>query len=121
VRLTVVPGRFAVSRLAAEDPVPAGLGQGLVSITRTADELSIVCAEAAAPAGARTEKGWTCLAVQGPIPFTATGILSSLLAPLAEAKVGIFAVSTFDTDSILVKEAQLREAVAALKAAGHEV
>jgi uncharacterized protein len=121
VRLTIVPGRFAVSRLAAGDPIPPGLGNGMVSITRTAGELSIVCAEAAAPVGARIEKGWICLALPGPIPFTATGILSSLLAPLAEAAVGIFAISTYDTDYVLVKEAQLEQAVAALKAAGHEL
>ena len=123
MRLTLLPGRFAVCRLDARAPVPTGLGdaRGFVSITRTADELSIVCAEAAAPPGAVTEAGWKCLALQGPIPFTATGILSALLAPQAEAKVGIIAVSTYDTDYVLLKEAQLGEAVAALERAGYHV
>jgi hypothetical protein len=121
MRLTILPGRFAVCRLGPQEPVPAGIADaGFVSVTRTADELSIVCVEALAPEGGRTEKGWKCLAVQGPIPFTATGILSSLLAPLAQAAVGIFAISTYDTDYVLLKEAQLGEAVAALKEAGHE-
>ena len=125
MRLTIVPGRFAVCRLPADAPIPSSVaGTSLVSITRTsrstASELSIVCPEAVATEGARTETGWRCVAVQGPIPFTATGILASVLVPLADAEVGIFAVSTFDTDYILLKEAQLDEAVAALKEAGHE-
>jgi uncharacterized protein len=120
VRLSVVPGRFAVCRLAPEDPIPAALLDArLVSITRTAEELSIVCPEELAPSGARGEAGWAWLALEGPIPFTATGIMSSLLAPLAEAKVGIFAISTYDTDAILVKQDQLAAAVAALEQAGH--
>lgn len=121
MRLTIVPGRFAVCRLGAGDPVPDGLGDRLVSVTRTAEELSIVCAEALAPAGTLTEAGWKCLAVEGPIPFTMTGVLSSVLAPLAGAQVSIFALSTYDTDYVLVKESQLGEAVAALKEAGHDV
>lgn len=121
MRLTIVPGRFAVCRFDAQDPIPSGIaGSNLVSITRTPDELSIVCAEALVPEGPRCEKGWKCIVVQGPIPFTATGILASVLVPLAEAAVGVFAISTFDTDYILLKEAQLGEAVAALKEAGHE-
>ena len=122
MRLTVVPGRFAVCRLGAQDPIPAPLlGARLVSITRTAAELSIVCPEELAPAGARCESGWAWLALEGPIPFTATGIMSSLLAPLAEARIGIFALSTYDTDAILVKQAQLEGAVSALERAGHTV
>lgn len=93
----------------------------LVSITRTAEELSIVCAEAAAPEGARVERGWACLVLEGPIPFTETGVLSGLLAPLAGAKVGIFAISTFDTDYLLVKHVQLDTAVTALRQAGHHI
>lgn len=121
LRLTIVPGRFAVCRFGPQEPIPSRVaGASFVSITRTADELSIVCAEAVAPEGGRTERGWKCIAVQGPIPFTATGILASLLVPLAEAAVGIFAISTFDTDYILLKEGQLGEALAALKEAGHE-
>jgi hypothetical protein len=122
MKLTIVPGRFAVVRLGPRDPIPAGLTEGaFVSITRTGDELSIVCEEGAAPAGTRVERGWACLRLEGPIPFTATGILSALLAPLAAVQVGIFAISTFDTDYVLLKHAQLDAAVAALEREGHTV
>ena len=122
MRLAIVPGRFAVCRLDPRAPVPAGIAEsGFVSITRTSAERSVVCAEADAPEGARVERGWACLMLEGPIAFTTTGVLSALLAPLAEAKVGILALSTFETDYVLLKEAQLGVALAALKAAGHEL
>lgn len=120
LRLSVVPGVFAVCRLDPAADLPREIARApFASITRTPEELSIVCEERLAPAGARREGGWRCLAVRGPIPFTATGVLASLATPLAEARVGIFAISTFDTDYVLVKEAQLARAVAALRAAGH--
>jgi hypothetical protein len=121
-RLRAIPGVFAVCRLGPDDAVPPGMIEGpFLSITRTPDELSIVCAEEAVPDGARCEKGWKCVAVEGPLPFSAIGILASLAAPLAEAQVSIFAISTFDTDYLLVPGAQLARAVAALEAAGHEI
>jgi hypothetical protein len=120
VRLRLLPGRFAVCRLGPREPVPAGvMDSGFVSVTRTAEELSVVCAEADAPERARVEPGWACLVLEGPIPFATTGVLSALLAPLADAKVGIFAISTYDTDYLLVKQAQLEAALAALEQAGH--
>jgi hypothetical protein len=122
LRLRIVPDLFAVCRLGPDDAVPPGLTAGpLLSVTRTADELSIVCAEGLVPQGARCERGWRCLAVEGPLPFSATGILASLAGPLAEANVSIFAVSTFDTDYLLVPGQQMALALAALEAAGHEV
>jgi hypothetical protein len=90
-------------------------------VTRTADELSIVCDEAAPPDGPRVERGWRAFKFGGPFPFEATGILASVAAPLAAAGVGIFALSTFDTDYVMVKEAQLDPAVRSLRAAGHEL
>jgi hypothetical protein len=69
----------------------------------------------------KAEPGWRALKLRGPFPFSATGILASVLSPLAEAEVPIFAVSTFDTDYVLVPEARLEKAVAALRAAGHTV
>lgn len=122
LRISLLPGRFAVCRLVAQAPLPPGMaGAPFLSITRTAGELSIVCAEALAPAPARIERGWRCLALHGPIPFSATGVLAAMANPLAHAGVGIFAVSTFDTDYVLVKQAQLAKALAALRAAGHVV
>jgi hypothetical protein len=121
-RLRVLDGRLAVARLAPGDaPPPWASSGGLVSVTRTAEELSVVCAEDAVPAGVRSERGWRALALLGPIPFAETGVLAALLAPLAAARVGIFALSTYDTDLVLVKEADLARAVEALRAAGHEV
>ena len=86
-------------------------------MTRTADELSVVCDEEQAPEGGRCETGWRCIAVQGPLPFWATGILASLAGPLAEARISIFALSTFDTDFVLVQESDLARALWPLLAA----
>jgi hypothetical protein len=118
--LDLLPGTFAVCRLATDAPVPAWTAGGpLVSVTRTADELSVVCGEDAVPGDVRCEPGWRCLRLAGPIPFTAVGVLASLLVPLADAGVAVFAVSTFDTDYVLVKDWE--PAVEALRSAGHEV
>jgi hypothetical protein len=122
LRLFVRPGRYVVCRLDASAESPAEVrGSAFASVTRTADELSIVCEERLAPYGSRCEPGWRCLALEGPIPFTATGVLAALLGPLAEAHVGIFSISTFDTDYLLVKDDQLEAAIAALRASGHHV
>ena len=121
-RLTLLAGRYAVCRLEAHAPLPAWAdGAGLVSITRTADELSIVCREERVPEGVRAEKGWRCLALEGPIPFSMTGVLASLSGALADAGVSVFAISTFDTDYLLVPEAELETGLAALTTAGHEI
>lgn len=96
-------------------------GPGLVSITRTVEELSIVCATARVPRGLPAQSGWRALMLHGPIPFSETGVLSGLLAPLAAAKVSIFAISTFDTDYILVPETQVEEAARALRKSGQDV
>lgn len=90
-------------------------------MTRTADELSVVCLEEAAPAGARVEGGWRCLSVVGPLPFSATGIMAALAGPLAAADISIFALATFDTDHLLVAETALSRALEALHRAGHRV
>lgn len=100
---------------------------GFVNVTRTEEELSIVCGTSAVRADVRAdersnvEDGWTTLMLVGPFEFHLTGILLNVLEPLAAANVGIFALSTFDTDYVLVKAAQLDDAVAALRTAGHTV
>lgn len=91
------------------------------SITRTLEELSVVCAEQVIPEGITSEKGWRCLKVHGPLDFSLTGILSSLLHPLAKANISVFALSTYDTDYLLVKEADLERAKVVLLEAGHQV
>lgn len=85
-----------------------------MSITRTADELSIVCAEELAPAGAKIQPGWRAFKVMGPLDFSLTGIIATLTAPLAEAKVSVFTMATYDTDYLLVQEKGLEVAIAAL-------
>jgi len=120
--LDLLPDSFAVCQLAADAAVPEWAAGGpFVSVTRTADELSVVCREDVVPGDVRCEPGWRCLRLVGPIPFTAVGVRASLLAPLADAGVGIFAVSTFDTDYLLVKDRDLDQAVEALRAAKHTV
>lgn len=122
LRLLAVEGAFAVCKLPGDSPIPDWAVAGsLFSVTRTADELSVVCDGAVVPAGVACERGWRCLRVAGAMPFTLVGVLASLTAPLAAAGVGVFAVSTFDTDYLLVKATDFEKAVAALRAAGHAV
>ena len=97
------------------------MGTGFFCVTQTADELSIVCEEARVPDGVRVEKDWVALKLEGPFPFSLTGVLSSFLQPLATAEIPIFAVATFDTDYVLMKREKLEEAIKALGAAGHEM
>jgi len=120
--LTVEAWKLAVSRLPSDAQVPAWAMRGAFqAIVRTPAELSIVCPADAVPAGVRAEKGWRCFSLAGPIAFEETGVLSSIAAPLAAAEVGIFAISTFDTDYVLVPGRQLEAALRALEAAGHRV
>lgn len=120
--LTLLPDRLAVCRLDCEAEVPGwAFSNTFFSITRTEDELSIVAAEERVPPGLACEWGWVCFKVEGPIDFSLTGVLASILNPLAEAGVSIFAISTYDTDYVLVKEEKLKEAQGALKSAGHTI
>jgi hypothetical protein len=120
--LSVLPGRYAICRLRPADPVPSWAGAGdFVSVTRTGEELSIVCAETGVPAGVDCERGWRCLKVAGPLDLSLTGVLASLAGPLAEARLSVFAVSTFDTDYLLVKETHLPSVVDVLTRSGHRL
>jgi hypothetical protein len=93
----------------------------LFSVTRTADELSVVCRQEVVPEAIVCERGWRCLRVGGSMPFTLVGVLVSLTTPVAKAGIGVFAFSTFDTDYLFVKAGDMPKAVAALRAAGHLV
>jgi hypothetical protein len=120
--LHLLPGQVAICRLAPDADIPTWAGGGpFSSITRTSDELSIVCAEGLAPEGVRCEDGWRAFQVAGPVEFSLTGVLAAIATPLAGAGVSIFVISTFDTDYVLVKEENLAKAVEALRAAGHRV
>ena len=119
MEIAVLPETLAVCRLPASDRIPSWaleLHEGFVSITRTPDELSIVCPQEAVPPDTQVEEDWRALVVAGPIPFEATGVLSALANPLAEAGIPIFAISTYDTDYVLVREKNLERALHVLHA-----
>jgi hypothetical protein len=116
--ITIQPDRLAVCRLDPDTPLPAWLFHAeshFLSLTRTREESSIVCPEDDLPPSlTRVERGWRALKLEGPIPFDETGVLAGLASPLAEAGVPLFALSTFDTDYVLVRERDLARAREAL-------
>jgi len=124
-KFSVVPGTYAVCRLPPDTAIPfwaSALG-GFTSVTRTADELSIVCEEAGVPASQpesfRGESGFVLLKILGPFRLDAVGVLAGIAKPLAGAGISILAIGTFDTDYLLVKRAQAAHAVVALTQSGH--
>ena len=122
VELSLLPERFAITRLAADLPIPAWATQGpFFSVTRTGDELSVVTELSVVPRGVPSERGWRVLRVHGPFVLSEIGVLAALATPLAEAKISLFAVSTLDTDYLLVASETLPAAVAALERAGHTI
>lgn len=123
IAFRLVPGEWAIARLPAAAPLPdwALLPGAFVALVRTAEELSIVAPAASTPADLPSvETGWSLLQLQGPFAFSETGILASFASPLAEAGIALFAVSTFNTDYLLLKTATLPAALRALAAAGHQ-
>jgi len=122
LELTLLPECFAISRLAPTATIPEWATHGsFFSITRTGDELSVVCELAQIPAGVQAQPGWRVFKVHGPFVLTEIGVLSALASPLAEAKFSLFAISTFDTDYLLVASETLSAATAALERAGHKI
>jgi len=120
--LSLLPERFCICRLPAQAALP-GFPEGAAfhSVTRTGEELSIVCVEKAVPPEARVERGFSCLKLEGPFDLGTVGVLARLSGPLAQAGVSIFVVSTFDTDYLLVRETQAATALRILEAEGHQV
>jgi len=117
--LSILEGRFAILRLEKGSEIPSWVyGSDFFSITRTQEELSIVCQErsipANIPADIRAERGWSCLKIEGPLDFGLTGILAGISRVLAEIGISIFAISTYDTDYVLVRETDLKRASEAL-------
>jgi len=122
LELDVLPGAYAICRWPAGDALPDWVNQGgFVSVTRTPTEISAVCAAEAVPAGAVCEGPWRIFAVRGPLDFGLTGVMASMASPLAEAAISLFAVSTYDTDYVLVRAGDLDRAVEALRSARHRV
>jgi hypothetical protein len=114
--------RLAVCRLEDDAMMPGwAMSEDFFSITRTGEELSIVCREVLVPEGIRAERGWRALRVGGVLDFSQVGILAGVASPLAGAGISLFALSTFDTDYLLVKEQDLGRAIEVLVAAGHIV
>ena len=110
--LSLVPGNFAVCRLSPNSDIPQwAIQSSFYSVTKTPEELSIVCAQEDVTEGVKSEQDWKMLQVEGPLDFSVTGIISSLACPLAEAEISIFALSTYDSDYIMVKQSSLKKAI----------
>jgi hypothetical protein len=120
--LAVLPSCFAVSRLGADEDIPKwALSGNFSSVTRTPGELSVVCPQELVPEAIEAVKDWKSLRVEGKLSFTLVGILASLTSCLAQVGISIFAISTYDTDYLFVRERDLSRAVAALRRSGHNV
>src|ERR1700683_4184014 len=121
LRFSQLPWRYAIIRLPPDSAIPAWATKGdFTSITRTADALSIVCPTENLPPDVPSPPRWICVKLEGPFPFSQTGVLLSFIRPLSESEIPIFAISTFDTDYVLIEEEFVRAALDVLKASGHE-
>jgi hypothetical protein len=117
-----LPGTYAIVRLAPDASVPEWAAKGeFTSITRTADELSIVCLADNLPRNVDSQHHWICLKLEGPFPFSQTGVLLSFIEPLSSNGIPIFAISTYDTDYVLIQEEFAGMALDSLQQAGHEL
>jgi len=122
LRFLQLPEMFAICRLPAEDGIPTWAASGILfSVTRTPNELSIVCPQANLPDRAPADRDWRCLMLEGPFELSEVGVMAAITRPLAAAGVSIFAISTYSTDYLLIKEEQLSQALTALAASGCEV
>lgn len=123
ITLTVLPATYAIARLDATSALPqwATHNAGFFSLTRTADELSVICNEAHLPSAVKAERGWRIFKLEGPFDFNQVGIFKQVLDPLAEARIVIMAISTHDMDYVMVKGAQFEPAITALTRYGHIV
>ncbi|CAN5814257.1 ACT domain-containing protein [soil metagenome] len=117
--LVAMPGAYTVCRFDPSAPVPAWVAGPFTSITRSSNELSVVCRADRVPAEVPGEDGWRCLYLDDTFDLSQVGVIRSVIEPLADAGVAVFTIATFDTDYVLVR--RFEAAVAALRAAGHEV
>ena len=121
MNLTIVPGEYAVCRLGPDASLPELDHDAFFSVTRTADEMSIVCDVRSVPDGVECEAEWRILKIEGPLDFDLVGVLAAIASPLADAKVSVFAISTFETDYVLVRTCDLGRAVETLRSTGQTV
>jgi uncharacterized protein len=120
--ISVLPDLLAIARLEVDEETPEwAVGTGFLSITRTPDELSIVCAVDRVPEKVHASRGWRALKLEGPFDLDLVGVLVSVAVPLAQAGVGILPIGSYDTDYLLVRARQLNEAVKSLVQAGFDV
>lgn len=120
--LRVLDHSFSIHRLAPGARIPATVtASSFHWIARTDEETSIVCPSSLTIPGARTEAGWSCIKVAGPIDFAVTGLLADLSRVLADAGISVFALSTFDTDYLLVPSSRIDEAAAVLRRTGYKI
>ena len=121
MKLQKISGLYSILKLASDAKIPEwALQSDFFSISKSSEELSIVCQEKLVPININANKSWSLIKVIGPLDFSLTGILNLITQPLAEEKISIFAISTFDTDYLLVKQDRSEKAVAVLKARGFE-
>jgi hypothetical protein len=121
LKFSRMPGQFAVCRLPPDAQLPGWAWSApFSSVTRSKDELSIVCSANSVPEEHQPKSPWVCFKIEGPFSFSEVGILASVICPLAEKGVPIFAISTFDTDYVLVGEEHAGIALQILRDAGHE-
>ena len=122
MQLYALDDLYAVVRLEPDADIPSWARSGhFWSVTRSDSELSVVCPQEQVPSDASAERGWCAFEVAGPLDFSLTGVVASLVTPLADEDIPLFVVSTFETDYLLVREHDLRRSVAALTSAGHSV
>lgn len=120
--LTLMQGAFAICRLDKEAPLPDwALGGRFFSVSRTPDELSVVCEQGSVPEGIDREAGWRCLKVESPFDFDLSSVVGSMAAPLAKNGIRLFIVATQDSDYLLVKQPDLEHTISLLEQAGHLV
>jgi uncharacterized protein len=121
--LSILPQKYAVCRLEPNGHIPhwALLGDDFISLTRTPNELSIICRQENVPQEAKADRGWRCARVEGPFDFSLAGVHVSLAIPLAEANISILAIATYETDHLLIQEKDLERAIRVLEQAGHRI
>ena len=121
LNLKILDGSFSIHRLSPKNEIPIQIYQGqFFSITKTDEEISVVCSSSVYLDSESSETDWSCIKVLGPLDFSLTGILADISAILAKAEISIFAISTFDTDYILIKSEKLQAAKKALQQAEYD-